>query len=64
MDFFALLGHLAADISELPTVGERCVVAGWHLGSEGRKHVSGIALFGVNGKPLAKAQATWIQVRS
>ena len=47
-------------IDELPDVGERCVVVGWPLGEEGRKLYAGTALYGEDGRPLARARATWI----
>jgi hypothetical protein len=55
-----LLGRFAARVDELPEVGERCVVAGWPLGEEGRKLYAGTALYGGGGRPLARARATWI----
>jgi hypothetical protein len=55
-----LLGRFAARIDELPDVGERCVVVGWPLGEEGRKLYAGTALYGEDGRPLARARATWI----
>ncbi len=63
-DFVALLGRQAASIGRLPKVDERCVVIGWRLGSEGRKHYSGTALFGLDGALLAYARATWIEFKS
>jgi hypothetical protein len=56
-----LLGRFAARIDGLPEVGERCVIAGWPLGEEGRKLYAGTALFGESGRPLARARATWIE---
>jgi hypothetical protein len=55
-----LLGRFAAEIEELPRIGERCVVVGWPLGEEGRKLYAGTALFGEDGRQLASARATWI----
>lgn len=56
-----LLGRFAARIDELPEAGERCVVVGWPLGEEGRKLYAGTALYGEDGRPLARARATWIE---
>jgi hypothetical protein len=56
-----LLGRFAAEVDELPTVGERCVVVAWPLGEDGRKLFAGTALFGEDGRPLARARATWIE---
>lgn len=55
-----LLGRFAASVDELPEVGETCVVVGWPLGEEGRKLYAGTALYGEDGRPLARARATWI----
>jgi hypothetical protein len=60
----ALLGRLRAEIVEAPRVGEECIAVGWPLGSEGRKHFAGSALFASSGRLLAKAQAVWIELRS
>jgi hypothetical protein len=56
-----LLGRLAVQIDGLPEVGEHCVVVGWPLGEEGRKLFAGTALYGEDGRPLARARATWIE---
>ena len=55
-----LLGRFSVRIDELPEVGEPCVVVGWPLGEEGRKLYAGTALYGEDGRPLARARATWI----
>ena len=56
-----LLGRFAVRIDELPSVGERCIVVAWPLGEEGRKLYAGTALYGEDGRPLARARATWIE---
>jgi hypothetical protein len=55
-----LLGRFAVGIDELPASGERCVVLAWPLGEDGRKLYAATALFGEDGRPLARARATWI----
>jgi hypothetical protein len=55
-----LLGRFAVAIDELPDPGELCVVLAWPLGEDGRKLYAGTALFGEDGRPLARARATWI----
>ncbi len=55
-----LLGRFAVEVDELPEPGERCVVLAWPLGEEGRKLYAGTALYGEDGRPLARARATWI----
>ena len=57
-----VLGRLAARIERVPSAGERCVVVGWSLGAEGRKHHAGTALF-AGSKLLGLAQAVWIDAR-
>jgi len=58
-----VLARLAADVRRMPIVGERCVVVGWPLGSEGRKHEAGTALFGEDGDVVGLARALWIEPR-
>jgi hypothetical protein len=58
-----VLGRLAADIRRIPDPGERCVVVGWPLGADGRKHLAGTALYGEDGQVLGVARATWIEPR-
>jgi hypothetical protein len=54
---------MAAEILRLPAEGERCVVAAWPLGEEGRKLHAGTALFSADGELLALARQTWIAPR-
>ena len=58
-----VLGRLAADVRRVPEPGERCVVVGWRLGADGRKHLAGTALFGEDGDVVGVARATWIEPR-
>jgi hypothetical protein len=55
-----LLGRFAVEIDALPEPGERCVVLAWPLGEDGRKLYAATALYGEEGRPLARAHATWI----
>jgi len=55
-----LLGRMAAEIRRLPEEGERCIVAAWPLGEDGRKLHAGTALFSAEGELLALARQTWI----
>ena len=59
-----LLGRMAAHVVRAPEPGERCVVAGWPLGGEGRKLGAGTALWTAAGELLGHARATWIEPRS
>lgn len=59
-----LLGELTARIERRVRVGEPCVVIGWPLGSSGRKHEAGTALFDARGELCARARAIWIEPRA
>lgn len=56
----AVLGRLAARIDRRPAFGEPTVVVAWRIGEEGRRRMSGSALWSDRGDLLAVAQATWI----
>ena len=58
-----LLGEIAARIDRRVHAAESCVVVGWQLEREGRKHIVGTALYDDDGEPCARALATWIEVR-
>jgi hypothetical protein len=55
-----LLGRFAVEVDELPKPGERCVVLAWPQSEDGRKLYAGTALYAEDGRPLARARATWI----
>jgi hypothetical protein len=57
-----VLGELAASILGTVKAGERCVVLGWPLGVEGRKHLAGTAIYAPDQRLLALARAVWIEV--
>ncbi len=58
----ALLGRMSATIARPVRSGERMVVTGWRIASEGRKHRVGSALHDEQGELVAAATATWITV--
>jgi hypothetical protein len=58
-----VLGRLTARVGRVPEAGERCVVVGWPLESEGRKHGAGTALFTDAVELLGLARALWIEPR-
>lgn len=60
----ALLGELAVRIDRNLRVGERCVIAGWPIRVEGRKHFVGTAVFNADGQCCAAGAATWIILQS
>ena len=56
-----VLGTMTATVTRLPTSGSECVVMAWVVGSEGRKHHCGTALY-EGDRLVAHARATWIAV--
>lgn len=56
-----LLGELAASLGGRIAAGERCIVVGWGLRRDGRRHFMGTALFAENGERRATARATWFE---
>jgi hypothetical protein len=58
-----LLGAYTAHVDRRLHVDEPCVVVGWRIGSEGRKHEVGTALYDADGNLCAKARAVWIEPR-
>ncbi|MCU0975067.1 MAG: hotdog fold thioesterase [Steroidobacteraceae bacterium] len=59
----ALLGELAVRIERPLPAGGPCVVVGWPVASEGRKHRTGTAVFGPGGELVACAEATWVALK-
>ena len=60
----AVLGELQVDLLR-PVPGDEPLVAfAWSLGSEGRKLYAGSALANAGGTLLARARATWIELRT
>ena len=59
----AVLGRMSALITEVPDVGERCVVVAYCDGWDGRKSFSRSAGYGEDGRLLGVTRATWIQLR-
>lgn len=57
-----VLGTMTARVATLPTPGDEHVVVAWQRGGEGRKHLSGTALYAADGRLLAQAEATWIAI--
>lgn len=57
-----LLGELAVSINGPVLSGERCVLIGWEISRQGRKHFTGTALFGESGSCRAVGYATWFEV--
>jgi hypothetical protein len=59
-----MLGELQAHVDRRVHVGEPCTVIGWRIGAEGRKHYAGTALFDEDGELVARARATWIELKT
>ena len=57
-----LLGEMHARVDRRVHVGEACRVIGWKLGTNGRKHQAGTAIFDEDGDLCAWARATWIRL--
>jgi hypothetical protein len=60
----ALLGEFTAHVDRLVHVDESCTVIAWRIGSNGRKHEAGTALYDEDGELCARARATWIEPRT
>ncbi len=58
-----VLASLTVELRQRPRAGERHVAAAWPVGSDGRKHRSGSALYDAAGGVLAVADALWIELR-
>jgi hypothetical protein len=61
--FPALLGRMTGEVRERPRAGEPLTVAAWAAGSEGRKHNARSAVYGADGRLIAKAHCLWIEPR-
>jgi hypothetical protein len=59
-----LLARITGDVSGRVGRGERCVVVGWRIGGEGRKHTCGTALYGADGTLRGASEQLWIEPRA
>jgi hypothetical protein len=59
-----LLAQFTAALARPVRVGERCVVMGWGIRSNGHKHEAGTALYGSDGELRARAWAFWVEPRA
>jgi hypothetical protein len=57
-----VLGRMTARLDALPVVGEPHVVVGRRLGREGRKSFTASTLYDADGRVVAAARHTWVQV--
>jgi hypothetical protein len=58
----AVLGRFTSRVTGAIHVDEPCVVIGWPIGHDGRKHHVGSALLDSKGQICGVARATWIEV--
>jgi hypothetical protein len=58
-----VLGRMTAAVHARPQVGDRCVVVGRVLRSEGRKTFTATTAYDADGRVLGAAEATWIALR-
>jgi hypothetical protein len=58
-----LVGSFTCGVEDDVRVGERCVVVGWSLGGKGRTYRAATALYGEDGRCVARAIALWIEPR-
>jgi hypothetical protein len=63
-DQMMLLGELTVHLDRLVHIGESATVIGWSLGSDGRKHAAGTAIFDEDGELCGRARAVWIEPRA
>lgn len=59
----ALLGRMHCDVVSLPRAQERCVIVAWPLARDGRKNFSAVVAYGGDGRVLARARNTWIELK-
>jgi hypothetical protein len=58
----SLLGELQATLFGDVAAGERCVLIGWEIGHQGRKHRTGTALYDGSGACRGIGLATWLDI--
>jgi hypothetical protein len=63
-DRMMLLAEFTAHVDRRVHIGESCTVVGWPIGSSGRKHEAGTALYDGEGELCGQARALWIEPRS
>jgi hypothetical protein len=56
-----LLGQITARVVPTLCPGERCLVLGWSIGRQGRKHIVGTAVVNECGEVYGRARAVWIE---
>jgi hypothetical protein len=59
-----LVGSFTGRVDDTVAVGEQCVVVGWSLGGKGRSFRAATALYGDDGRCVARAATLWIEPRA
>ena len=62
-DRVMLLAQFTVQLERPVRVDEPCIVIGWPISSNGRKHEAGTALFGGGGELCGRARAMWVEPR-
>lgn len=62
-DRMMLLAEFTVHLDRLVHVDESCTVIGWSIGSDGRKHEAGTAIFDEDGELCGRGRALWIEPR-
>ena len=55
-----LLGTMTCEIVRRPAAGEACIVVAWPIEQQGRRRISGTALYTAQGELLARSHQVWI----
>ena len=58
----SVLGKMTAQVVNRVKPGEQCIVIGWPIEHDGRKHFSGTAIYAGDGSLSAIAHAIWIDI--
>lgn len=59
----ALLGRMSVRIDSRIPIADTCIVLGWKIATDGRKHTAGSALLTASGSTLAVAKSIWIELK-
>lgn len=62
-DEYLLLAQMTAVVHEQPPAGETLIVQSWPLPRAGRSRLAGTALFGTDGRLLARGHTRWLPPR-
>jgi hypothetical protein len=58
-----VLARLRGQIGRAVEPSRPHIVVGWPISRDGRKHLSGTAIYDAEGQPRAWAEALWIELR-